>query len=42
MNHTLAKTILIAKVVEIISDKYKISLEEARDMLYESDVIDLK
>lgn len=41
MNHTLAKTILIAKVVEIISDKYKISLEEARDMLYESDVIDL-
>lgn len=40
MSHTLAKTILISKVVEFISDKYHISLDEARDRLYFSDFIE--
>lgn len=41
MEHILAKTILITKVTELISSKYKITLNEARDMLYKSDVVDL-
>ena len=41
MKHTLAKTILIDKVIELIANKYKITLEEARDNLYNSSVIDL-
>ena len=42
MKHTLAKTILIDKVIELIANKYKITLEEARDNLYNSSVIDLR
>lgn len=41
MEHVLAKTILITQVVELIAKKYRLSLQEARDNFYKSDVIDL-
>ena len=40
MEHVLAKTLLITNVIELIAEKYKISLSTARDELYSSDVID--
>lgn len=36
MGHVLAKTIIITKVIELIAEKYKITLSEARDRLYNS------
>ena len=41
MEHVLAKTILIYRVSELIAEHYRLSIEEARDMLYKSPVIDL-
>lgn len=41
MEHILSKTILITKVIELIAEHYRVSLEDARNMLYESDVINL-
>lgn len=41
MEHVLAKTILISKVIELIADKYKISIDDARNELYLSEVINL-
>ena len=41
MSHTLAKTILISQVVELIANKYKITLKEARDAFYNSDIIEM-
>ena len=41
MNHKLAKALLISKVSELIAEKYRISIDEARDLLYESSIIDL-
>ena len=41
MEHQLAKTLLITKVIELIANKYSISISEARDMLYDSNVIEL-
>ena len=41
MNHVLAKTIIITKVIELIAEKYHLSLKEARDLLYHYDVIKL-
>lgn len=41
MEHTIAKTILITKITELISSEYKISVEEARDELYSSKLITL-
>ena len=38
MEHVLAKTILISKVIELIADKYKISVEDARNEFYLSEV----
>ena len=38
-NHVLAKTILITQTVELLVKKYNISILEARDRLYKSDVI---
>lgn len=40
MEHTLAKTILITRVSELVADKYKITLAEARDRIYGSGVVD--
>ena len=41
MEHILAKTILITKVIELIAKKNHTSLSNARDLLYKSRVIDL-
>lgn len=41
MEHLLTKTILITRVTELIADKYKISIDEARDNLYKSELINL-
>ena len=41
MEHVLSKTILITKVIELIAEHYKVSIKEARNMLYESGVINL-
>ena len=39
MEHLLAKILLITNVTELIAKKYSISLAEARDELYYSDII---
>lgn len=41
MNHVLSKTILISKVIELIASEYGISINEARDKLYNSKLIEL-
>jgi len=41
MNHVLAKTIIITKVIELIARKYSLSLREARDLLFQSPLIKL-
>ena len=41
LEHILAKTILITKVIELIADKYKVTIDQARSMLYSSEMIDL-
>ncbi len=38
MEHVLAKTILITQTIELIANKYKLSIETARDRFYESNV----
>lgn len=40
-NHQLAKSLLIVKVSELIAQKYRILIDEARDKLYSSDLINL-
>lgn len=41
MEHTIVKTILITGVCELVSEKYKITLAEARDRVYLSGVVKL-
>lgn len=41
MGHVLSKTILISQTIELIAKKYKLSIEEARDRFYKSNVIEL-
>ena len=41
MEHVLSKTILISQTIELIANKYKLSVEEARNRFYESDVIEM-
>ena len=41
MEHVLSKTIIITHVIEMIANKYKLSLEDARNDLYSSELIDL-
>ena len=41
MEHVLAKTTIITKVSELIADKYKVSIKEARDELYQSGIVSL-
>ena len=41
MEHVLSKTILISQAIELIAKKYKLSVEEARNRFYESDVIEM-
>lgn len=40
-NHILSKTILISQTIELIAKKYKLSIEEARNKFYQSDVIEM-
>lgn len=40
MNHDLAKSIIIRMVIEMIADEYKMPISEARDKLYNSELID--
>ena len=41
MEHVLSKTILISQVIELIAKKYNLTLEEARNRFYESNVIEM-
>jgi hypothetical protein len=41
MKHKLAKILLISRATELIAKTYRISIDEARDLLYESSIIDL-
>ena len=41
MEHVLSKTILISQTIELIAKKYKLSVEEARNRFYESDVVEM-
>ena len=41
MEHVLSKTILISQTIELIAKKYKLSIEDARDRFYQSDVIEM-
>lgn len=41
MEHKLVKILLITKVIELIASEYKITIDEARDRLYSSRLIDL-
>ncbi|MDY6429988.1 MAG: GNAT family N-acetyltransferase [Bacilli bacterium] len=39
MEHVLSKTILISQTIELIAKRYKLSIEDARNRFYQSDVI---
>lgn len=41
MEHKTIKRILITRVTELIASNYKITIDEARDRLYSSRLIDL-
>ena len=41
MAHRLAKSVLIVKVTELIAEKYRILISEARNKLYNSELINL-
>ena len=41
MSHILAKAILISQTIELIAKEYKISIEEARDRFFNSQIIEL-
>lgn len=39
MAHELAKTLIFSDVIEMIAQEYRISLDEARDRFYASELI---
>ena len=41
MEHVLSKTILISQTIELIAKKYKLSIEDARNRFYQSNVIEM-
>ena len=41
MEHVLSKTILISQTIELIAKKYKLSIEEARNRFYQSDIVEM-
>ena len=41
MEHVLAKTILISQTTELIAKKFKLTMEEARNRFYASNVIEM-
>lgn len=38
VDHSLAKTIIVSEVTKMIANKYGVSLDEAREMFYQSKV----
>lgn len=40
-SHALAKSILVSQTSELIAKKYKLSIEEARNRFYESNVVEM-
>ena len=40
-NHVLSKTILISQTIELIAKKYKLSIEDARNRFYQSDIVEM-
>ena len=41
MSHTLSKSILISQVTELIAKQYKIKIDDARDLFYQSKVLEM-
>ena len=41
MAHTLVKAVITAHVIDLIAEKYKLSIERATDLFYLSDTINL-
>ena len=41
MAHTLSKSILISQVTELIAKQYKIKIDDARDLFYQSKVLEM-
>ena len=41
MAHTLVKAVIASHVIELIAEKYKLSIEGATDLFYMSDTIKL-
>ena len=41
MAHTLSKSILISQVTELIAKQYKIRIDDARDLFYQSKVLEM-
>ena len=41
MAHTLSKSILISQVTELIAKQYKIKIDDARDLFYQSKVVEM-
>ena len=41
MEHVLAKTILISQTIELIAKEFRVSIKEARDRFYASNVIEM-
>ena len=40
MKHTLAKTILIGNLIELVAKEHHLSLDDARDQIYASEFLD--
>ena len=41
MAHTLSKSLLISEVTELIAKQYKIKIDDARDLFYQSKVLEM-
>ena len=41
MANTLSKSILISQVTELIAKQYKIKIDDARDLFYQSKVLEM-
>ena len=41
MKHTLVKIVITSHVIEYIAEKYKLTIDEARDLFYNSETIKL-
>ena len=41
MAHTLSKSILISQVTELIAKQYKIKIDDARDLFYQSKIVEM-